>query len=111
MCTAWPYILCNIYQFLLLTSRKLSVLARSSTLVYAISCLQIENPLAEATKYLKLLQNNSSDSLETHILSFELSMRKQKVLLAFQVCYFCLISLALGYSTRFHYDFPTLFTS
>lgn len=46
--------------------------------------IQIEDPLAEATKYLKLLQNNSSDSLETHILSFELSMRKQKVLLAFQ---------------------------
>lgn len=67
--------------------------ARSSTVVYAISCLQIEDPLAEASKYLKLLQNNSSDSLETHILSFELSMRKQKVLLAFQVCYFCLISL------------------
>ncbi|KAL6614916.1 hypothetical protein ACP70R_037186 [Stipagrostis hirtigluma subsp. patula] len=46
--------------------------------------VQIEDPLAEATKYLKLLQNNSSDSLETHILSFELNMRKQKVLLAFQ---------------------------
>ncbi|KAJ1254995.1 hypothetical protein BS78_K300400 [Paspalum vaginatum] len=46
--------------------------------------IQIEDPLAEATKYLKLLQNNSSDSLETHILSFELNMRKQKVLLAFQ---------------------------
>ncbi|KAL6842778.1 hypothetical protein ACP4OV_027622 [Aristida adscensionis] len=46
--------------------------------------LQIEDPLAEATKYLKLLQNNSSNSLETHILSFELNMRKQKVLLAFQ---------------------------
>ncbi|VAH77575.1 unnamed protein product [Triticum turgidum subsp. durum] len=46
--------------------------------------VQVEDPLAEATKYLKLLQNNSSDSLETHILSFELNMRKQKVLLAFQ---------------------------
>ncbi|CAO2208690.1 unnamed protein product [Urochloa humidicola] len=46
--------------------------------------VQIENPLAEGTKYLKLLQNNSSSSLETHILSFELNMRKQKVLLAFQ---------------------------
>ena len=52
---------------------------------YANSCLQIEDPLAEATKYLKLLQNNSSSSLETHILSFELNMRKQKILLAFQV--------------------------
>ncbi|CAM0881720.1 unnamed protein product [Alopecurus aequalis] len=46
--------------------------------------VQVEDPLAEATKYLKLLQSNSSDSLETHILSFELNMRKQKVLLAFQ---------------------------
>nr|CAB3477629.1 unnamed protein product [Digitaria exilis] len=46
--------------------------------------IQIEDPLAEATKYLKLLQNNSSSSLETHILSFELNMRKQKILLAFQ---------------------------
>lgn len=51
-------------------------------------CFQVEDPLAEATKYLKLLQNNSSDSLETHILSFELNMRKQKVLLAFQVWYY-----------------------
>jgi hypothetical protein len=58
---------------------------------YANSCLQIEDPLAEATKYLKLLQNNSSSSLETHILSFELNMRKQKILLAFQVCGFYLI--------------------
>ncbi|KAM0933409.1 putative transferase [Dioscorea sansibarensis] len=32
----------------------------------------------------KLLQNNSSQSLETHILSFELNVRKQKILLAFQ---------------------------
>lgn len=46
--------------------------------------LQVEDPLAEATKYLKLLQNNSSNSLETHVLSFELNMRKQKILLAFQ---------------------------
>ncbi|XP_073006647.1 N-terminal acetyltransferase A complex auxiliary subunit NAA15 [Typha latifolia] len=46
--------------------------------------LQVEDPLLEATKYLKLLQNNSSNSLETHILSFELNMRKQRTLLAFQ---------------------------
>ncbi|XP_027928732.1 N-terminal acetyltransferase A complex auxiliary subunit NAA15-like [Vigna unguiculata] len=45
---------------------------------------QVEDPLLEATKYLKLLQKNSPDSLETHILSFELYMRKQKILLAFQ---------------------------
>ncbi|CAO2815322.1 unnamed protein product [Amaranthus hypochondriacus] len=46
--------------------------------------LQVEDPMMEATKYLKLLQKNSADSLETHLLSFEVNMRKQKVLLAFQ---------------------------
>ncbi|KAF7843310.1 N-terminal acetyltransferase A complex auxiliary subunit NAA15 [Senna tora] len=46
--------------------------------------LQVEDPLSEATKYLKLLQKNSPDSLETHLLSFELYIRKQKILLAFQ---------------------------
>ncbi|KEH39579.1 amino-terminal acetyltransferase, putative [Medicago truncatula] len=46
--------------------------------------LQVEDPLLEATKYLKLLLKNSPDSLETHLLSFELYMRKQKILLAFQ---------------------------
>ncbi|WJX48860.1 N-alpha-acetyltransferase 16, NatA auxiliary subunit [Trifolium repens] len=46
--------------------------------------LQVEDPLSEAVKYLKLLQKNSPDSLETHLLSFELYTRKRKVLLAFQ---------------------------
>ncbi|PIA65249.1 hypothetical protein AQUCO_00100614v1 [Aquilegia coerulea] len=46
--------------------------------------LEVEDPLLEATKYLKLLQKNSSESLETHLLSFEINMRRQKVLLAFQ---------------------------
>ncbi|XP_057459608.1 N-terminal acetyltransferase A complex auxiliary subunit NAA15-like [Actinidia eriantha] len=46
--------------------------------------LQVEDPLLEATKYLKLLQKHSPDSLETHLLSFELNMRKQRMLLAFQ---------------------------
>ncbi|XP_061359544.1 N-terminal acetyltransferase A complex auxiliary subunit NAA15-like isoform X2 [Gastrolobium bilobum] len=46
--------------------------------------LQVEDPLLEATKYLKLLQKNSPDSLETHLLSFELYTRKEKILLAFQ---------------------------
>ncbi|KAL9269242.1 N-terminal acetyltransferase A complex auxiliary subunit NAA15-like protein [Drosera capensis] len=46
--------------------------------------LQVDEPLTEATKYLKLLQKNSFDSLETHLLSFEVYMRKQKVLLALQ---------------------------
>ncbi|CAL9113079.1 unnamed protein product [Musa textilis] len=66
--------------------------------------LQVEVPLLEATKYLKLLQSNSAKSLETHILSFEVNMRKQKILLAFQAvnhllklnennpdCHWCLI--------------------
>ena len=61
-------------------------------------CLQVEDPLTEATKYLKLLQSNSSDSLETHILSFELNMRKQKVLLAFQVC--LILSTSLFWDVR-----------
>ncbi|KAH7565150.1 hypothetical protein JRO89_XS09G0146100 [Xanthoceras sorbifolium] len=46
--------------------------------------LQVEDPMLEATKYLKLLQKNSPNSLETHLLSFEVNMRKQKILLAFQ---------------------------
>lgn len=46
--------------------------------------LQVEDPLMEATKYLKLLQKHSLDSLETHLLSFEVNMRKQKILLALQ---------------------------
>ena len=52
--------------------------------------MQVEDLLAEGTKYLKLLQRNSSKSLETHLLSFEINMRKQKILLAFQVI-LCLI--------------------
>ncbi|CAI0474475.1 unnamed protein product [Linum tenue] len=46
--------------------------------------LQVEDVLLEATKYLKLLQKNSPDSFETHLLSFEVNIRKQKVLLALQ---------------------------
>ncbi|KAF3517443.1 hypothetical protein DY000_02064374 [Brassica cretica] len=40
--------------------------------------------MAEASKYLRLLQKHSPNSLETHLLSFEVNMRKQKFLLAFQ---------------------------
>ncbi|KAL0665540.1 hypothetical protein Bca4012_102378 [Brassica carinata] len=46
--------------------------------------LQVEEPMAEASKYLRLLQKHSPNSLETHLLSFEVNMRKQKFLLAFQ---------------------------
>ena len=41
--------------------------------------------MAEASKYLRLLQKYSPNSLETHLLSFEVNMRKEKFLLAFQV--------------------------
>ncbi|XP_039033879.1 N-terminal acetyltransferase A complex auxiliary subunit NAA15-like [Hibiscus syriacus] len=50
--------------------------------------LKTEDPLAETSKYLKLLQKHSPDSLETHLLSFEANMRKQKILLAFEVYLF-----------------------
>ncbi|GJY27417.1 N-alpha-acetyltransferase 15, NatA auxiliary subunit, partial [Tanacetum coccineum] len=43
-----------------------------------------EDPILKAGKYLKLLQKHSSDYLETHLLSFEVNMRKQKILLALQ---------------------------
>lgn len=56
--------------------------------IFVLRKLQIEDPLAEATKYLKLLLKHSSDCLETHLLSFEVNMRKQKILLALQVCSF-----------------------
>ncbi|XP_023761821.1 N-terminal acetyltransferase A complex auxiliary subunit NAA15 [Lactuca sativa] len=46
--------------------------------------LQVEDPLMEAGKYLKLLQKHSPDHLETHLLSFEVNIRKQKILLALQ---------------------------
>ncbi|KAF5758183.1 putative transferase [Helianthus annuus] len=46
--------------------------------------LQTEDPLMEAGKYLKLLQKHSSDFLETHLLSFEVNLRKKKILLALQ---------------------------
>ncbi|XP_076892788.1 N-terminal acetyltransferase A complex auxiliary subunit NAA15-like [Bidens hawaiensis] len=46
--------------------------------------LQTEDPLMVAGKYLKLLQKHSSNFLETHLLSFEVNMRKKKILLALQ---------------------------
>ncbi|MBA0759073.1 hypothetical protein Gotri_022006 [Gossypium trilobum] len=38
---------------------------------YGERLLKTEDPLSEATKYLKLLLKNSPDSLETHLFSFE----------------------------------------
>jgi hypothetical protein len=49
--------------------------------------IMVEDPLGEAMKYLKLLQDHSADSLETHLLAFEVFFRKQKHLLALQVHY------------------------
>lgn len=46
--------------------------------------LQVEDPLAEATKYLGLLQAHSGQCLETHLLAFEVNMRKAKTLLTLQ---------------------------
>lgn len=46
--------------------------------------LQIEDRLGEATKYMKLLQEHSSELLETHLLAFEIYIRKNKLLLALQ---------------------------
>ena len=53
--------------------------------------------MAEASKYLRLLQKHSPNYLETHLVSFEVNMRKQKFLLAFQVTIFqahdCIVAL------------------
>ncbi|CAM6079648.1 unnamed protein product [Sphagnum tenellum] len=46
--------------------------------------IMVEDPLGEAMKYLKLLQDHSAESLETHLLAFEVFFRKQKHLLALQ---------------------------
>ncbi|XP_022723354.1 N-terminal acetyltransferase A complex auxiliary subunit NAA15-like isoform X8 [Durio zibethinus] len=65
--------------------------------------LKTEYPLSEATKYLKLLLKNSPDSLETHLLSFEVNMRKQKILLAFQLVV-CEEAPSLVFSSLFSLD-------
>mmetsp|Transcript_28646 Transcript_28646/g.46406 ORF Transcript_28646/g.46406 Transcript_28646/m.46406 type:complete len:923 (-) Transcript_28646:67-2835(-) len=44
--------------------------------------LQVEDPLKEATKYLKNLQEYCGDKLETHLVGFEVYMRREKLLLA-----------------------------
>ncbi|KAL2608858.1 hypothetical protein R1flu_027431 [Riccia fluitans] len=46
--------------------------------------LQVSDPLEQAIKYCKLLQENSSGALETHLLAFDIYFRKKKILLAFQ---------------------------
>jgi peptide alpha-N-acetyltransferase len=46
--------------------------------------MHVEDPLSEALKYLRLLQEHSSDALETHVLAFEVYFRKGKKLLALQ---------------------------
>ncbi|BBN20005.1 N-alpha-acetyltransferase 15/16, NatA auxiliary subunit [Marchantia polymorpha subsp. ruderalis] len=46
--------------------------------------LHVSDPLEQAVKYAKLLQDNSAGALETHMLAFEIYFRKRKILLAFQ---------------------------
>jgi hypothetical protein len=62
--------------------------------------IQVEDPLGEAMKYLKLLQDHSADSLETHLLAFEVFFRKQKHLLALQVQYMISKGRSLGNFAR-----------
>ena len=57
--------------------------------------MQVEDPLIEGTKYLQLLKEHSSKSLETYLLAFELYMRKQKILLALQVTFFARLEQGL----------------
>lgn len=59
--------------------------------------------MTEASKYLRLLQKHSPNSLETHLLSFEVNMRKQKFLLAFQVNNLSYSSLDLIYHVSIIY--------
>ncbi|KAG0593029.1 hypothetical protein M758_1G292200 [Ceratodon purpureus] len=46
--------------------------------------MHVEDPLSEALKYLRLLQEHSAEALETHLLAFEVYFRKGKKLLALQ---------------------------
>lgn len=46
--------------------------------------MHVEDPLSEALKYLRLLQEHSADALATHLLAFEVYFRKGKKLLALQ---------------------------
>ncbi|KAG0580042.1 hypothetical protein M758_4G144800 [Ceratodon purpureus] len=46
--------------------------------------MHVEDPLSEALKYLRLLQEHSAYALETHLLAFEVYFRKGKKLLALQ---------------------------
>lgn len=46
--------------------------------------MHVEDPLSEALKYLRLLQEHSAEALETHLLAFEVYFRKAKKLLALQ---------------------------
>jgi hypothetical protein len=55
------------------------------TSVCYLSSLQVEDPLSESVQYLQLLQQHAAEALETHLLAFELYIRKKKLLLALQV--------------------------
>lgn len=68
-----------------LPSEKLSSQCWKLTLPCPLMFLQVEDPLGESLKYLRLLQDHSADALETHLLAFEVYMRKNKKLLELQV--------------------------
>ncbi|CAM6129165.1 unnamed protein product [Calypogeia fissa] len=46
--------------------------------------IHISDPLEQASKFCKLLQDHSPDELDTHSLAFEIYFRKKKILLAFR---------------------------
>jgi hypothetical protein len=76
---------------------RLAIFCSNSNL---FAVIQVEDPLGEAMKYLKLLQDHSADSLETHLLAFEVFFRKQKHLLALQVHYMISKGRNLGNFSR-----------
>lgn len=65
--------------------RRCSKCFLKTVMTSSISFIQVEDPLSEALKYLRLLQEHSADALETHLLAFEVYFRKGKKLLALQV--------------------------
>eukprot|EP00850_Spirogloea_muscicola_P016597 SM000135S27041 [mRNA] locus=s135:306743:314702:- [translate_table: standard] len=49
-----------------------------------VQLAQVDDPLGEAIKSLQLLQLHASDRLETHLLAFEVYIRRRKILLGLQ---------------------------
>lgn len=90
----------NVYYHMnCLLNEKLFSQCQKMTLPCSLMSLQVEDPLGESLKYLRLLQDHSADALETHLLAFEVYMRKNKKLLALQV--FCVPSKGFGSLNQF----------